>query len=151
MKSEYMREQLRALPFAVGFIALGVAFMFFPHIALAVIAGALFLIALIIAAEDHLLVRRGFRAQGVVVDHHAEEDCFFPVVEFRDRKGTTRRESTKSGSGIKRPSVGSRVVVLYDPHGKMGCEIDSFFRRWGVAIAIGGLGCIFALGATLAK
>lgn len=151
MKSRYLRGQLKELPIAIGFIGMGVLFFISTTIALGIIAAVLFFICAAMIVEDYLLAQRGCRAQAVVVDFRSEEDSFFPIVEFQDRRGETRRVTTKTGRGIKSPPCGSRVVVIYDPEGKNRCEIDSFFRRWGAALMIAGLGCAFVIGAMTAK
>jgi len=48
---------------------------------------------------------------------------------------------------VKKPPVGSRVVIIYDPADKGGCEMDRFWRRAGFAIALCLFGVIFAIGA----
>jgi hypothetical protein len=72
-------------------------------------------------------------------------------VEFRDQKGILRQDTTRSGRGVKRPAIGSRVVVLYDPTGKNDSELDSFLRRFGMPLAVAFLGGMFAIGAILAQ
>jgi type IV secretory pathway VirB3-like protein len=112
MKSRFLRGQLRELPIAIGFICMGVLFFISTNIALGIIAGVFFLLCAAIIIEDYLLAQRGCRAQAVVVDFRSEEDNFFPIVEFQDRRGETRRVTTKTGRGVKSPPCGSRVVVI---------------------------------------
>ena len=150
MKSQYCRGQLRALPFFLAWLAAAVGFIFSPSATCGVIAAILFLIAAAIAVQDHLLARYGCRAQGIVVDHVEEEEAFFPVIEYRDAKGEMTQQKTTTGMGVKRPPVGAQVVVIYDPTGKRGCEIDTFLGRWGVALFVAALGCFFLLGIELA-
>jgi len=146
-----IREQLKLLPLVLAFFAAGVGFTFAPSITSGVIAAVLFGLALLCVVQDRRLALVGQRAHGVVVDHKLEEDCFFPVIEFRDRDGRTRREATKMGRGVKRPPVGSRVAIIYDPTGKGGYEVDRFWRRSGFAAALCLFGVIFAVGALLSK
>jgi hypothetical protein len=147
MRSGYLREQLRGLPVAVAFIAVAVGFLLVPHVTAAAIAAILFLIAAAIVVEDRLLARHGRRTQGMVVGFEEEEDCFIPVVEYKDAKGETKRKTTRTGRGVQSPPVGSRVVIVFDPTGKYGCEIDSFWRRWGFALMVALIGAAFVVGA----
>jgi hypothetical protein len=146
-----IREQLKYAPLVIGFIAVGIGFNFAPSATMGVIAGVFFVLAFLCMIEDRLLERSGRRAQGTVVDHRVEEDCFFPVIEFHDSGGATRREATRMGRGVKKPPVGSRVVVVYDPTGKVGCEIDRFWRRRGFAVALSLFGVVFTVGAMLRR
>ena len=136
---------------AIGFIGMGALFWYSATVGLGIIAAVLFAISGAIVIEDYLLARRGHRAQAVVVDFKSEENCFIPVVEFQDGRGELRRLATKTGRGVKSPPCGSRVVIVYDPEGKSGCEIDTLFRRWGFAVMVAGLGCAFVAGAIMAK
>src|SRR5215467_3405862 len=113
-----IREQLKLLPLVLAFCAAGVGFTFAPSITSCVIAGVFFGLALLCLVQDRRLALAGQRLHGVVVDHKLEEDCFFPVIEFQDRDGRTLREATRMGRGVKRPAVGSRVTIIYDPAGK---------------------------------
>jgi hypothetical protein len=115
------------------------------------IAGVFFVLALLCMIGDRRLARLGQRTRGMVVDHRMEEDCFFPVIEFQDNDGATRRETTKMGRGVRKPPVGSRVVVVYDPTGKLGCEIDKFWRRRGFAVALLLFAIVFTVGAILER
>jgi hypothetical protein len=146
-----IREQLKYVPFVIAFVAVGIGFIFAPSITMGAIAGVFFVLALLCMIEDRRLARSGQRAQGMVVDHRMEEDCFFPVIEFQDSGGATRREATQMGRGVKKPPVGSRVVVVYDPTGKLGCEIDKFWRRRGFAVGLSLFGIVFTVGAILGR
>jgi len=151
VNAQYWIEQLRAMPIALAFIGIGVVLLFSVPLALGLISATLFLIAGVCFFHDLRLSRRGCRAQGTVVDFMLEEECYLPVVEFSDRSGVTRRMTTRTGRGIKQPACGNRVRIIYDPDGKSGCEIDTFFRRWGVTLMIAGLGVLFATGARFAE
>lgn len=142
-----LREQLKCVPFVIAFVAVGIGFSLAPSITMGTIGGVFFVLALLCLIEDRLRARSGRRAQGTVVDHREEEGCFFPVIEFLDNGGATRREATRMGRGVERPPVGSRVVVVYDPAGKIGCEIDKFWRRQGFAVALCLFGVVFIVGA----
>jgi len=146
-----IREQLKYVPLVIAFVVVGLGFNLAPSITMGTIAGVCFVLALLCMIEDRLLARSGRRAQGMVVDHQVEEGCFFPVIEFQDNSGATRREATRMGRGVKKPEVGSRVVVVYDPTGKLGCEIDKFWRRRGFAVALSLFGVVFTVGAMLGR
>jgi Protein of unknown function (DUF3592) len=146
-----IRGQLKLLPFVLAFVVAGLGFMFAPSITMGAIAVVLFVLALFCVVLDKRLALLGQRVQGVVVDHKLEEDCFFPVIEFQDRDGRTRREATNMGRGVKKPPIGSRVMIIYDPIGKGGCEVDRFWRRSGFAIVLCLLGVIFVIGALLSR
>jgi len=107
-----------------------------------VIGGVFVLTGLLLIGRTLWMAHIGQIAQGTVVDHETVEDCFCPVVEFRDLAGTTRRERTDSGRGVRIPAVGSRVVLMYDPKGKMACQILSFGERWGVPLLVMTIGVI---------
>src|SRR5512140_3169742 len=106
-----IREQLKLLPFVFAFLLLVLGNTFVPSLTWGAIAVVCFVLALLCLVQDRRLALVGRRVQGVVVDHRMEEDCFFPVIEFQDRDGHTRRESTSVGRGVKTPPVGSQVVV----------------------------------------
>jgi hypothetical protein len=145
------RGQSKYVPVVLAFAAAGFGFIYVPAITSGAIAAVIFGLALLCLVQDHLLARSGRRAQGTVVDFQAEEDCFIPIIEFQDDGGAIRRESTGTGLGVKKPPVGSRVVVIHDPAGKWGCEIDSFWRRQSVTLALLLLGAAFTAGAILSK
>jgi hypothetical protein len=142
-----IREQWKELSLAIAMITVWIGFYFAPSLTTGVIAAALFALALLCVVQDRRLAASGRWAQGTVVDHQSEEGCFIPVIEFQDSDGIVRRDVARSGRGVKRPPVGSRVVVVYDPAGKMGCEIDTFWRRSGFAVALCLFGVLFACGA----
>ncbi len=144
-------QQLKFLPLVIVFAAGGIGMFFVPSTVWGAIAAVLFALALLLFIRDRLLARSGRRVQGVVVDHQIVEGCFIPVIEFWDYEGRIRREATGSGGGVKKPPVGSRVNVLYDPAGKRGCELDRFWRRHGFTLAALLLGTIFAAGAIFQK
>src|SRR5262245_9063912 len=146
-----LREQLKFLPFVLVFFVVGLGFQFAPSITMGAIAAVFFVLALLCIVQDRRLALVGQRAQGIVVDHKLEEDCFFPVIEFQDRDGRTRREATSMGRGVKKPPVGTNVMIIYDPTGKGGCELDRFWRRSGFAIALCLFGIIFGIGAFLSR
>jgi hypothetical protein len=146
-----LREQLKFLPFVFAFFAVGLGFAFAPAITMGAIGSVFLVLALLCVVQDRRLALVGERAEGIVVDHKSEEDCFFPVIEFRDRDGRTRREATSMGRGVKTPAVGSHVRIIYDRNGKGGCEIDRFWRRSGFAIALFLFGVTFGIGALLSK
>ena len=146
-----IREQLKQLPIVLAFFALGLGFTFAPSITLGAIAAVFFVMAVGCIVQDRRLARVGQRAQGVVVGHRQKEGCFFPMIEFQDRAGCTRREATKLGRGVKKPPVGRHVTIIYDPTGKDGCEIDRFWRRKGFTVALWFFGVIFAIGALLSR
>jgi len=146
-----MRAELKELSVGVAFLAVGVAFGFAPRFTSGVISAALFAIAGAMLVEDQLRARKGLRASGHVVDHKRVEDAYFPVIEFTDSDWETRRLATITGTGRKRPRVGTHVVVVYDVTGDHGCEIDTVNRRWGPVMAVAVLGGAFALGAVLSR
>ncbi len=151
MRPGYLREQLRALPSVACFLVVGSGLFLLPKIMLPVIAIGLLLLALAVLYGDYRLARSGRRAQGTVVDHEQEEEGLFPVVEFHDATGRLRRERTRQGTGARTPAVGSRVVLLYDPAGANGCELDTAWRRWGFALLLILFASVFALGAMCGK
>ena len=146
-----IREQLKYVPFVVPVILAGLGFGFAPAVTAGIIAVGFFALAVLCVIEDMRLACLGRRAQGVVVDHQSEEGCFFPVIEFQDSDGSTRREATRMGRGVSKPPVGSHVIVLYDATGKSRCEIDRFWRRSGLAIVLCALGLVFAVGAAYSR
>ena len=146
-----LQDQLKFLPFVLAFFVTGLGFTFAPSITMGTIAGVFFVLALLCVVQDRRLALVGQRVQGVVVDHKMEEDCYFPVVEFQDRDGQTRREVASMGLGLLKPPVGSHVVIIYDASGKKGCEIDRFWRRSGFAIVLCLFAVIFGVGALLSK
>ena len=146
-RRQYISGQLKALPFVIALFAVWLGFYFAPAATAGTIAAGLVGLALVCVFRDVLLSRRGLLASGEVVDHRLEEDCVLPVIEFADASGVVRRETTRTGNGMRTPPVGSRVAVIYDPAGKLGCEIDTFWRRWGVTILLLFLGLAFAIGA----
>jgi hypothetical protein len=145
------RGQLKTVPLGLACVAAALGVCFFPSIAAGIIAGVLFILALLCLVEDRRLVHAGQRARATVVDFREEEDCFFPIVEFRDDGGATRREATKVGRGVRQPPVGREIIIVFDPTGRRGCEIDTFWRRRGMAVAFALLGAVFAAGAFLGK
>ena len=135
-RRRYWRRQLMQATIAAPIIGAVVVLFYFEVVFGCVIGGAVALLGLVLIGQTLWMSLFGQLAQGTVVDHTREEDCFFPVVEFRDLTGTTRREKTDSGRGIRSPAVGSPVVVFYDPKGKMDCQILSFGVRWGLPLAV---------------
>ncbi len=150
-RGRYSREQAKALPLAFAFVAIGVGFYFAPAATAGMIAAALVGLAFLCVHQNVRLSRKGQSATGEVVDHHREEDCFFPVIEFSDANAVVRRETTRTGRGVPTPPVGSRVSVMYDPCGKLACEIDSFWRRSGLIVFLLLLALVFAIGAALGQ
>jgi hypothetical protein len=146
-----IREQLKYVPLVLVFLLVGLGFNFAPSATMGTIAAGFFVLALLCVIQDRRLARCGLRTEATVVDHGLDEDCFFPVVEFQDRDGAIRRAATGLGRGVKKPPLGSRVVVVYDPTGKGGCEIDRFWRRSGFAVALCLLGVAFGVGAIVTR
>lgn len=150
-KRDYYLQQLRALPLVIVFLAVGLGMWRVHSITAGAMAAVLFALALLMFIGDRLLARSGRRVQGVVADHQAVEESFVPVIEFHDNAGNLRREATGSGLGGRKPPVGSRVIVLYDPAGKRACELDRFWWRHACTLTTLLLGVIFALGAVFGK
>lgn len=147
----YLIEQLKFLPLVIVFATCAVGMFFAPFIIWGAIATVLWGMAVLMFIQDRLLGRSGRRVEGVVVDHQAVEDCFIPIIEFWDYEGKIRREAARTGTGERKPPVGSRVVVLYDPTGKRGCELDRFWRRNGVTLLLLLFGILFTIGAVYGK
>jgi predicted membrane protein len=135
-RGRYWRGQLKALPFVAAFIAAAVVLWHSERVFGCVVGGVFVLTGLLLVGRTLWMSHIGQITQGTVADHETVEDCFCPVVEFRDLTGTTRRETTDCGCGVRTPAVGSHVVVMYDPKGKTACQILSFGERWGVALAV---------------
>lgn len=150
-RRSYLRQQFSALPLVLAFVAIGLGFYFAPAATAGMIAVGLVGLAMLCCYQEVRLSRGGQSAAGEIVDHRREEDCFFPVVEFSDASGNVRRETTRAGRGTPTPAVGSRVAVLYDPAGKLGCEIDTFWSRSGVTVVLLLMALVFALGAVLGR
>jgi hypothetical protein len=144
-----MRKQLRYIPLLLLFILLGVGFNYAPSLTMGAMAVVFVILALSCVVQDRRLARSGCRAQGTVVDHKFEEDCYFPIVEFQDFNGKIRRQTTGTGRGVKSPPVDSHVVILYDPNIESVCEIHRFWGRLGFAIALFLFGIVFGIGALL--
>ncbi len=82
-------------------------------------------------------------------EHSDDEVHYIPVVEFSDRFGRKLRKQTDAGLGVKRPAVGTRVLVGHDPSGKLECQIMSAVR-WIIPIGLLAVGAI-VLGLTATK
>jgi len=144
-------KQMRYLPVVLVFILLGFGFNYAPSITMGTMSCVLFFLAVLCVVQDRRLARSGCRAQGRIVDHKFEEDCYFPVVEFQDCDGKIRRQTTGAGRGVKSPPVDAQVVVLYDLNIESACEIDRLWRRIGFAVALFLFGLVFGVGALLNK
>ncbi len=111
-----------------------------------IVGGAFLVVALVWAGQTLWMRLTGRAAKGRVVAHAADKGGgFFPIVEFTDAKGTTRREEADEGCDARgRPAVGSRVEVWYGPHGRLGCQIVGW-SRWNFSLLAGGIGAIALL------
>jgi hypothetical protein len=140
------RQELKTVPAGLAFIGVMVAMTVVPSVVAGTIAAIFFLLAIASVIYDSRLGRGGCRTQGIVVGHRPAVGGggVFPLIEFRDRDGNIRREETRLGNSVEKPSVGSRVTVVYDPKGRRGCEIDRFWRRWGFAMILCFFGAVFA-------
>ena len=131
-RGRYWRRQLMEAAIAAPIIAAVVVLWHSEKGFGCVIGGVVVLLGLVMIGQTLWMSHFGRIAQGTVVDHKMEEGCFVPVVEFRDHAGTTRRERTDFGRGVRSPAVDSRVVVMYDPRGKLDCQesrtVTVFFK-----------------------
>jgi len=67
----------------------------------------------------------------------------YPIVEFKDAKGTQRRVTTSTGSAPASFSVGAAVTVLYDRDNPERAEIDSLGELWLLPTILLGGGALF--------
>jgi hypothetical protein len=150
-KRTYLLEQLKSLPLASSFAAVGVGMWYAQALTSDVMAAVLFGAALSLYLQDWRLARSGRRAQGVVMDHQVVEECYIPIIEFQDQTGNIRREAARMGTGAQKPLVGSQVMILYDPTGKRGCQPDIFWWRHICTLALLFFAIVFAVGAVYGK
>ena len=108
-----------------------------------IIGGGFTTIGLVLCIQNIWMHRVGRVAQATVVGYAEErsddEMYYFPIVEFSDQHGRERREKTDAGRGIKKPEVSARVLVKYDPAGKLQCQIIGS-ARWFIPIGLVVLG-----------
>ncbi len=140
--ARYWRRQLVEAAIAAPIIGAVIVLSGFRMAFGCVIGGVFVLVGLVLMGRTLWMSRVGEVAQGTVVDHEKEEGCYFPVVEFRDLSGVARRERADLGRGVRRPAVGSRVVVIYAPKGKMPCQILTFGARFGLPLVVMAIGVI---------
>ena len=132
---------------AAVFIALMFADTFICHgwLTGVVVGGAFATLGLILGIQNLLMIRFGRLAPAFVVDHKEEQSDdeinYYPIVEFSDQYGNKVRRKTDAGFGVKRPKVGARVLVRYDPSGKLDCQIMSVIR-WIVPLGLLGVGVV---------
>jgi uncharacterized membrane protein YgcG len=131
----HWHSELKQAAIALPIIVAVVVLWHFETVFGCAIGGIFVLIGSLMIGQTLWMSRSGQFAQATVVEHELDEDCYFPVVEFRDRIGNTRRERTDFGRGTRSPSVGSRVLVMYDPNGTLECQIINV-ARWVVPLAL---------------
>lgn len=140
-----MRIAAIVLPFLIAIFVLSLADKG-DAILGCIVGGAFLVVSLVWACQTLWMRLTGRAAKGRVVAHAADKGGgFFPIVEFTDAKGTTRREQADEGCDAwGRPGVGSRVEVWYGPHGRLGCQIVEW-SRWTVPLVMGVMGGIILL------
>jgi hypothetical protein len=139
------RQELKTLPVGLAFVGV-ILFMFLaPKVAAGTFAAILFGLAVGYVGYKGL-VGRACRAKGVVVGHQPSTDgtAMFPLIEFRDRNGNLRRDVTSLSRSLEKPPVGAHVNVVYDPEGKEGCEIETFWIRLAIELILILFGAAFA-------
>ncbi len=104
-----------------------------------VVGGAFSLLGLALMVQNVRMIRAGRLAAARVVGHEEERSdddvYYFPVVEFTGLNGQKIRARTDTGYGLKRPPVGARVWVRYDPAGRLACQLTGA-SRWVVPIVL---------------
>ncbi|NLE67957.1 MAG: hypothetical protein GX608_11085 [Lentisphaerae bacterium] len=145
----------RGLLVAAVFIALMYTDFFFCRgwLSGVVVGGVFAVLGVTLGLQNMWMIRVGQLVPATVVDHKEEhnddEVHYIPIVEFSDRSGRKLRKQTDAGLGVKRPAVGTRVLVRYDPSGRLECQIMSAVR-WIIPIGLLAAGVI-VLGLTATK
>lgn len=110
-----------------------------------VVGGVFALLGVTLGLQNLWMIRVGKLVPATVVDHkeeHSDDEVYYiPIVEFSDHSGRKHRKRTDTGLGVKRPAVGTRVLVRYDPSEKLECQIMSA-SRWIIPIGLLAVGAI---------
>jgi hypothetical protein len=126
---------------AAVFIALMYTDFFLCHgwLSGVVIGGVFALLGVTMGVQNVWMIQVGQLVPATVVDHkeqHSDDEVYYiPIVEFSDRSGQKLRKQTDAGREVKRPAVGTRVLVRYDSSGKLDCQIMSA-DRWIIPISL---------------
>jgi len=112
------------------------------------VSGVFLLLGLLIAMKSLHLVRRGVRADAIVVDIESDSDGgSYPVVEFVDQSGASHRVTLSVSGGGER--LGTSTTIIYavdDPTYLIG---TSFSQAWVfpvVLVLLGGVGVTLGVG-----
>ena len=145
----------RGLLVAAVFIALMYTDFFLCHgwLSGVIVGGVFALLGVTLGLQNLWMIQVGELVPATVVGHkeeHSDDEVhYIPIVEFSDRSGRKLRKHTDAGRGVKRPAVGTRVLVRYDPSGKRACQIMGAVR-WIIPIGLLAVGAL-VLGLTATK
>jgi hypothetical protein len=111
-----------------------------------IVAGSIVVVAGLAAFAAGLFFSpRTARATGVVVaitrqDAARSQRLYHPVVEFPAGGRTVRFESRTGNRRADAVRVGDKLAVVYDPGNPADARLDTPWQRWGMWLALAGLG-----------